>query len=138
MMRQVAGRWPVFLALAFVVVGGACVAAGQAPAQVSAAERDQYATEARWAPGQLEAHFQKHPQGYRSVQEYDRGARDVVRQGTAFSYRDREAGETRLGFFERGSGRFTALTRDGRRITTHFRPDDGERYVLRLPQSTYR
>ncbi len=105
---------------------------------VSTADRERFASEARWAPGQLDAHFQKHRDGYKTVQEYDRGARDVIRNGTAFTYLDRESGDRHLGFYDKATNRFTAVTLDGRRITTHFQPDNGERYVRELPESTYR
>lgn len=118
--------------------GVACAARAITSAPVvSTVERERYAAEAGWAPGQLEAHFQKHSEGYRSIQDYDRGARETIRIGVAFTYRDRETGEKRLGFYDRSSNRFTGLTGDGRRITTHFRPDQGERYVRSLPESTY-
>lgn len=72
------------------------------------------------------------------MEEYDRGARDTIRRGPAFTYRDRESNAVRLGFYDRDARRFTSLTRDGRRITTQFRPDNGEQYVCRLEESTYR
>jgi len=124
------------VALLLLAVAG-CSAPPQAPA-VSSAEREKYAAEAQWAPGQLEAHFQKHPQGYGTLEEYDRGARDTILKGTAFTYLDRESGQGHLGFYDGSSGRFTALTLDGRRIATHFRSDQGDRYVRQLPESTYR
>ncbi len=127
---------------ALLVLLPALFACAPAPATsasvVSPSDREKYATEATWAPGQLQAHFQKHPEGYKTVEEYDRGARDTIRRGVAFTYVDRETNERRLGFYDRDTSRFTALTQDGRRITTHFRPDQREQYVRRLPGSTYR
>jgi pyocin large subunit-like protein len=105
---------------------------------VSASSREDFATHATWAPGQLQEHFAKHPEGYRSVEDYDRGARATIRLGAAFTYLDREAGVRRLGFYDPDGNRFTSLTRDGRRITTHFRPERGAAYVRQLPDSTYR
>jgi hypothetical protein len=135
-------RVPLLLALLAVLLStlAACAPAPTAPppSPVTESERERYAEEARWAPGQLEAHFQKHPEGYRSVEEYDRGAREVIRQGIAFTYVDRTTNLPRLGFYERETNRFTALTRAGDRITTHFRPDNGERYVRNLERSSYR
>lgn len=133
----------MLLALALLPAGCAAPAtSATAPASnaslASTAERERFASEARWAPGQLDAHFQKHRDGYGTVQEYDRGARDVIRKGTAFTYLDRESGDRHLGFYDKPSNRFTAMTLDGRRITTHFQPDNGERYVRGLPESTYR
>ena len=51
---------------------------------------------------------------------------------------DRESNAERLGFFQKASNRFTGVTRDGRRITTQFKPDRGEAYVRGLDRSTYR
>ncbi len=141
MAGLVLGRycWLMLAAVLLVAAQGAgCATRVVTSAQVvSSVERERYATEARWAPGQLEAHFQKHPEGYSSIQDYDRGARETIRIGVAFTYRDRETGERRLGFYDRSSNRFTGLSGDGRRITTHFRPDRGEQYIRSLPESTY-
>ncbi len=128
------------LSAVLILIAVGCAAASSAPATspVSAADRERYASDATWAPGQLEAHFQKHRDGYQTVQDYDRGARDTIRKGTAFTYLDRESGDRHLGFYDRPSNRFTALTLDGRRVTTHFQPDNGEKYVRDLPESTYR
>ena len=113
--------------------------AGSAKAAPTDADRERYA-QAAWAPGQLEAHFRKHgAEGpYRTPEEYDAAARETIRLGTMFSYVDRESGAQRLGFYDKPNNRFTGLTRDGRRITTHFRPDRGEAYVRGLERSTYR
>jgi pyocin large subunit-like protein len=136
------GLWLFGLGLVLCLAGcrttGPVTAAPNTDVTVSAADRARFADNATWAPGQLAEHFDKHPEDYRSVQDYDRGARDTVRSGVAFTYVDREAGVERLGFYEPRSNRFTSLTRDGRRITTHFRPDRGAAYVQQLPESTYR
>lgn len=125
--------------LLVLLLAAACSAPSPtATSPVSASDRERYASEAQWAPGQLQAHFEKHRDGYRTEQEYDRGARDVIRRGTALTYLDRESGDTHLGFYDRSTNRFTAMTADGRRITTHFEPDNGEAYVRQLPRSTYR
>ena len=60
------------------------------------------------------------------------------RTGTAFTYVDRESNVERLGFYLKEGNRFIGVTRDGRRITTQFRPDRGESYVRGLNRSTYR
>ncbi len=133
-------RW-VFALLLILILATSCSsssATASASSPVSAADRERYASQATWAPGQLDAHFQKHRDGYRTVQEYDQGAREVVRKGTAFTYLDRESGDRHLGFYDKATNRFTAVTLDGRRITTHFQPDNGEKYVRDLPESTYR
>jgi hypothetical protein len=99
---------------------------------------DRVATQAVWASGELAEHFDKHPEGYRSQAEYDRGAREVIRIGRRFEYRDTQSNAPRVGYYDKPSNRFTAMTGDERRITTHFRPDRGESYVRGLPGSTYR
>ncbi len=103
------------------------------------AERAEY-LQASWAPGQLQAHFEKHGRegSYRGAEEYDRAARQTIRDGAMFSYVDRETRAPRVGFYDRANNRFSGLTRDGARITTHFRPDRGESYVRGLERSTYR
>ncbi|MCS6800654.1 MAG: hypothetical protein RMM58_10070 [Chloroflexota bacterium] len=114
------------------------VGCAPAPAAAPRLEAEEIAARAVWAPGELEEHYRKHPDGYRSVEEYDRGARETIRVGKRFEYRDTQSGAPRLGFYDPQTNRFTGLTADGRRITTHFRPDRGERYVRGLPGSTYR
>jgi pyocin large subunit-like protein len=103
-------------------------------------DRERIAERATWAPGSLESHFEKHGREgpYRSAAEYDRAARDTIRTGTAFTYQDRESNARRQGYYDKTGNRFTGLTRDGARITTHFRPDRGEAYVRGLEDSTYR
>jgi pyocin large subunit-like protein len=121
------------------VSGEAAAAAAPAAASVGAvAER--IAREATWAPGQLQAHFEKHGRegAHATAPAYDASARETIRVGRRFTYRDRESRARRQGFYDVSSNRFTAVTEDGRRITTHFRPDNGERYVRGLPETTYR
>jgi hypothetical protein len=103
-------------------------------------DRERIARDATWAPGQLQAHFEKHgTEGpWASESAYDASAREVIRVGTLLTYVDGTANVERLGFYHRDSNRFTAVTRDGRRITTQFRPDRGEAYVRGLARSTYR
>jgi pyocin large subunit-like protein len=117
----------------------ATVATRAAPAADVDGERERY-TRASWAPGQLGAHFDRHGEEgpYRSAAEYDAAARETIRLGTAFRYVDRESDAERLGFYDKAANRFTGLTRDGQRITTHFRPNRGENYVRGLERSTYR
>jgi len=106
----------------------------------AAAERERIARSATWAPGQLEAHFEKHGAegSAQSAMEYDFSARDAIRVGAEFAYQDRESNARRRGFYDRAGNRFTGVTNDGRRITTSFRPDRGEAYVRNLERSTYR
>ena len=103
-------------------------------------DRERIARDATWASGQLRAHVDKHGREgpWASEAEYDASARDTIRIGTAFTYRDRESNAERLGFYHKDSNRFTGVTRDGRRITTQFKPDRGESYVRGLDRSTYR
>jgi pyocin large subunit-like protein len=103
-------------------------------------DRDRIAREATWAPGQLQAHFEKHGREgpWASEADFDASAREVIRIGTLFTYVDRESNAERLGFYDRGSNRFASVSRDGRRITTQFKPDRGEAYVRGLTRSTYR
>jgi hypothetical protein len=103
-------------------------------------DRERIARQATWASGQLQEHFQKHGQEgpWSTIEAYDASAREAIRMGVAFTYVDHEANAERLGFYHRDSNRFTSVTRDGRRITTHFRPDRGEAYVRGLERSTYR
>lgn len=146
--------WPVLAALLLVVavaLGGcrsatAGPAAGAGPSLQSKpgdtleVDREKIAVNATWSPGQLTAHFQKHGREmpWASESVYDASARETIRTGTPFTYQDREARTERLGFYHRDSNRFVGVTRDGRRITTQFRPDRGEGYVRALERSTYR
>lgn len=114
-----------------------------APARPSGSvevDRAKIVQDAVWSPGQLQSHFEKHGREgpWASESVYDASARETVEIGTVFTYVDRESNAERLGFFDKGGNRFTSLTRDGRRITTHFRPDRGEAYVRSLTRSTYR
>lgn len=103
-------------------------------------DREQIARDATWTPGQLQAHFEKHGREgpWASEADFDASAREVIRIGTLFTYVDRESSTERLGFYDRGSNRFASVSRDGRRITTQFKPDRGEAYVRGLARSTYR
>jgi hypothetical protein len=103
-------------------------------------DREQIARDATWAPGQLQAHFEKHGREgpWASEADFDASARETIRIGTVFTYVDQTSHAERLGFYDRGSNRFASVTRDGRRITTQFKPDRGEAYVRGLAQSTYR
>jgi hypothetical protein len=132
-------------AAAAVKPTGAAQVPGQAPGQakpadISDPERARIVRDAIWTPGQLQDHFEKHgsegPWASESV--YDASARETVSIGTRFTYVDRATNAERLGFFDKPGNRFTSVTNDGRRITTHFRPDRGEAYVRGLYRSTYR
>jgi pyocin large subunit-like protein len=119
---------------------GAEAASDTASEAASDPELERIARSATWAPGQLQAHFSKHGREgpYPTAAAYDAGARETVRVGRPFSYVDRTSRARRRGFYDPPSNRFTSLTQDGKRITTHFRPDNRERYVRDLQGSTYR
>jgi pyocin large subunit-like protein len=123
-----------------VVPSPQATTAPSASARAATSERERWAVEARWAPGQLEAHFQKHGNEgpYSGVQDYDRAARETIRQGIQFTYVDRESQATRVGFYQVSANRFTSLSSDGQRITTSFHPDRRDAYVRGLDRSTYR
>jgi pyocin large subunit-like protein len=122
--------------------GQAAPASAAAPKAGSSldVDRERIAREAAWAPGQLRAHVDKHGREgpWASESEYDASARETIRIGAAFAYQDRESNAERLGFYHNDTNRFTGVTRDGRRITTQFKPDRGEAYVRGLDRSTYR
>ena len=143
-------RLALVLALLLVVLalagcrGATAGPATSAPTKPGGAEvevdRERIAREAAWAPGQLKAHIDKHGREgpWATEADYDASARETVRIGTAFTYMDRESNAERLGAYHKDTNRFTGVTRDGRRITTHFKPDRGEAYVRGLDRSTYR
>ncbi|MFN0070677.1 MAG: hypothetical protein ACKVVP_04205 [Chloroflexota bacterium] len=145
--------WSIALAVLSLLIVTGCQATVALPvptAQPSAtvpisivepgSERQDWARNATWTPGQLEAHFSKHGREgpYASIADYDRAAREAIVRGTQFTYVDRESRAQRLGFYEAVSNRFTSLTSDGRRITTFFHPDRRDNYVRGLDRSTYR
>ena len=136
----------VLVAMLVLLAGCRGATAGQAasapakPAGSVEVDRERTAREATWAPGQLQEHFEKHGREgpWASESVYDSAARETIRLGTAFTYVDRESNAERLGFYLKDGNRFTGVSRDGRRITTMFRPDRGEAYVRGLNRSTYR
>jgi hypothetical protein len=142
-------RTPAPTATARIAAPAAKPAASPAPAKPTLAvapsgsvdvDRESIAREATWAPGQLQGHFEKHgAEGpWASESDFDASARDVIRIGTVFTYVDQTSHAERLGFYDRPSNRFVGVSRDGRRITTQFKPDRGEGYVRGLARSTYR
>jgi hypothetical protein len=82
-------------------------------------------------------HYTKHRNVLRvaTEQEYDESARETIRRGVRLTYRDRSTGARRVGYFERETGRFTALNEHETRIRSHFLT--GERQVRALPESDY-
>src|SRR5688572_9802582 len=93
-----------------------------------------------WAnPSRLLNHFRRHGWKfpYATVQQYEASALATIATGTRFTFFDPSTGDLRIGFYDKLRNHFTALTANGRRVTTHFPPSDGERYVRNLPHSTY-
>jgi hypothetical protein len=90
-------------------------------------------------PGTLQSHFDKHGMslGITSVAEYDASARQTVALGDRFNYIDRISGQLRVGYYDRASNRFTALSVDEQVIYTHFAPKNGVGYIIQLPSSDY-
>lgn len=92
----------------------------------------------KWrSPRDLDRHFRKHGAKLRvkDRQAYADSALAIFRAGKRFTYRDPNTADERVGYFDRRTGRFTALTDNEERIVTHFHAD--EQYVRRLPNSTY-
>lgn len=86
----------------------------------------------------LERHSLQHRRtlGVRTVEEYDKSAREAIDVGTYFEYRDLRTDEWHVGYYDRSTRRFTGLNADESEILTHFRCP--ERYVARsLRGSTY-
>ena len=86
----------------------------------------------------LARHFRDHHRRLRlrSVAAYDASARETIAVGTYFEYRDLDSGDPRVGYYDRETGRFTALTSDESTILTHY--GCSESYVANsLLGSTY-
>jgi hypothetical protein len=83
-------------------------------------------------------HFRKHGAllGTPTVEAYDRSAHGTISAGRRFTYRDPDANEPRVGYFDARGNRLTVLTDDEIAIVTHFACPD--RYARRLPDSDYR
>lgn len=70
-----------------------------------------------------------------SADQYEESARETMRIGQRFTYRDLGTNAPRVGYYAVESGRFTALRADESIITSHFIAR--ERYVRELLESTY-
>lgn len=83
------------------------------------------------------SHFLKHGKklGAVTVDDYDESARETIRAGRRFTYRDRTTGKDRVGYYHASTERFTAMTDDEAVIMTHF--VCLEIYVCDLPGSSY-
>ena len=87
----------------------------------------------------LEDHFENHKDkfGAITIEDYEASALDTITVGEPFRYTDRGSRRQHRGYYDRATGRFTGVSSNGRRIFTHFKPDDGEDYVRGLPNTTY-
>jgi len=74
--------------------------------------------------------------GAATEQEYDESARETIRRGARFTYRERSSRVRRVGYFERATGRFTVMNEYETRIRSHFLTS--ERQLRTLPESDYR
>lgn len=85
-----------------------------------------------------EYHFNSHRHEYAwvDVHDYDASAREVIRIGKRFTYRDRLTKARRVGYFDPRTGRSTAVSWDEADLLTHFVTD--EAYLRGLPGSDYR
>jgi hypothetical protein len=85
----------------------------------------------------LREHFRDHGRKLRlrTLAGYDESAKNTIEVGTRFNYRDRQTGEWRIGYYDRTTERFTAVSDDEQNIVSHFRCP--EWYVAELPRSDY-
>jgi hypothetical protein len=71
-----------------------------------------------------------------TVEEYDASARETIRVGRYFEYRDLRSNGPRVGYYDPQTGRFTALSYDESTLLSHYRC--AEHYVAEsLVGSTY-
>lgn len=84
----------------------------------------------------LEAHYLRHRRllAVHSIEAYDASTDETIAIGTRFTYRDRDSGEQRIGYFHRDSSRFVAVDIDGV-VRSHYITDEAD--MADLPQSTY-
>ena len=69
------------------------------------------------------------------MEEYDASAHEARNVGTCFGFIDDDAGDLRVGYYDRWTERLTVLSDDDLLILTHFRFP--ERYVVTRRGSTY-
>jgi hypothetical protein len=99
----------------------------------------------QWASrARLRKHFNRHQDDFRKhnpplvfqhADQYDTSARETIRVGTRFTYKDRATNEWRVGYFDPATGRFTAVSENGATILTHFPTSEAK--VRGFPQSDY-
>ncbi len=88
-----------------------------------------------------EAHRRRHFESHRrelhvrSVEEYETSAHETMRIGAYFEFADDDAGDLRVGYYDRWTERLTVLSDDELLILTQFRFP--ERYVVTRRGSTY-
>jgi hypothetical protein len=74
-------------------------------------------------PG-IRDHYAKHGDqvGASNLRQYDASARQTIRNGREFTYKDRFTGERRVGYYDANTGLFTATSQTGKVpiIHTHF------------------
>ena len=78
--------------------------------------------EAPWgAPPSQWNHYAKHRShvGAASMEEYDISARETIRRGARFTYKERN-GVPRVGYYDESRGLFTGLNQSERQITTRY------------------
>src|SRR4051794_20277542 len=80
-----------------------------------------------WREGELRKHFLKHgwKMGLATEAEYDASARRTIELGQRFTYVEKSAFLTRVGYFHRPSGRFTVVTEDGSEYACFFTVGEG-------------
>jgi hypothetical protein len=85
------------------------------------------ARSAVWPDPSLYEHFLRHHLGLglKWVTEYEASARRTIEVGKRFEYTSK-GGQPRVGYFHAATLRFTALTRDERRIVSHYRVKDSD------------
>ena len=87
----------------------------------------------------IEDHFEDHKDEFDAItiEEYEASVLDTIDVGQRFTYTDRGSRRQHVGYYDPATGRFTGVSRSGRRIFTHFRPENGKDYVRALLDSTY-
>ena len=70
----------------------------------------------------LEGHFRSHRRllGVATVADYDASAQATIEAGAYFEYLEPRTGDWRGGYYDRATGRFTAMN-ESDEIVTHFR-----------------
>lgn len=90
---------------------------------------------ARPGPG-IRNHYGNHGEdvGANSAREYDASARNTIRDGNRFTYKDRFTGEARVGYHDPATGLFTATTQKGKKVIIHTHFPETWENLRRLPK----